>query len=56
MQTKIGNVPHCLALLAQTNLVAAEGVDFSLTGDFKSTFKHLTFPDSFRACVSQVCR
>jgi len=54
LQNQIGNVPLCLALLAQTNLVAAEGVDFSLTGNFKAEFKHLKFPDSFRASVSQV--
>ena len=54
LQTQIGSVPLCLALLAQTNLVAAQEVDFSLRGDSQTKFLYLRFPDSFRASVKQV--
>jgi hypothetical protein len=54
LQTQVGNMPLCLALLAQTNLVAAEGRDFSLKGDSENKFKCLRFPESFRTSVAQV--
>ena len=55
---QIGNVPLCLPLLAKINLIAAERMDFSLTGNsktkFEIKFELLKFPGSFRASVSQV--
>ncbi len=57
MTTKLSSAPMVFAVLCQLGLIAVEGRDFSLLTEENSRdqFKYLQMPNSYRACLQQVC-
>ena len=55
LNSQLACAPFALSVLATVNLIAAEGRDFELVAkEDIPKFKHLKFPDSFRATISNL--
>jgi hypothetical protein len=66
LNSQLACAPYAISVLSTVNLFAAEGIDFELvakedlrkydleTKKFKDQFKHLKFPTSFRATISNL--